>query len=376
MTTPRDEATENIDPNKWSEHFRNLLQSPPVCNANQNFQDYVNVSLHTFERISIPDESLNGCVTLNELQTTVRSLKSGKSVYLDGISNEVIKFGFSVLDKSFLHLYNTVLKCKVFPDLWAESLIIPLHKKGDTHDVNNYRGIMISSCVGKLFLKIMTKRIDTFMITNKKWCINQFGFKEDHRTEDSLFILQTIFKSYVERQNSKLYIAFVDFSKFFDKINRQYLRYKLLKYGITGPIYEVIKSMFEKTSYRVSIGDHVSPSFEGNNGVKQGCVISPLLSNIFQNDMHEIFGTVECEPINLGSIAINSISWADDLIIMSRSKSGLQKCLDNLQMYCDKWGLELNTNKTKTMVFSKRVSCFVDLFSGVYLWNASKAITT
>ena len=368
LITPRDEATENIDPNKRSEHFQNLLQVPPQCNANRNFQDYVNTSLPTLENVSIPNDTINCCVTLNELQTTVQSLKSGKSVYLDGVSNEVIKFGFNNLDRSINHLYNTVLKCKVFPDLWAESLIIPLHKKGDTHDVNNYRGIMISSCVGKLFLKILTKRIDTFMIENDKWCINQCGFKSDHRTEDSLFILQTIFKSYVEKQNSKIYIAFVDFSKFFDKINRQYLRYKLLKYGITGPVYEVIKSMFEKTSYKVSIGDHISPPFNGNNGVKQGCVISPLLSNIFQNDMHDIFGTVECEPISIGSIVMNSLSWADDLVIMSRSKSGLQTCLNNLQMYCDKWGLELNTDKTKTMVFSKRGSHLVDLsFRGIPL---------
>ena len=77
--------------------------------------------------------------------------------------------------------------------------------------------------------------------------------------------------------------------------------------------------------------------------------------------MHEIFGTVECEPISIGSIAMNSLSWADDLVIMSRSKSGLQTCLNNLQMYCDKWGLELNTDKTKTMVFSKRGSHLVDL---------------
>ena len=282
-------------------------------------------------------------------------------MFLDGVSNEVIKNGYACLESSLFHLYNTVLKSCMFPGLWAESLIIPLHKKGDKLDVNNYRGIMISSCVGKVFLKIITKRIDKFMKENDKWCVNQCGFKADHRTDDSLFILHTIFKSYVENKNEKIYIAFVDFSKFFDKINRNFLRYKLLKNGITGPVYDIIKSMYAKTTYRISIGDHISPSFQGNNGVKQGCVISPLLSNIFQNDMHDIFGSDECEPLQLGDFILNSLSWADDLIIMSRSARGLQTCMNKLQTYCIKWGLEVNTDKTKTMVLSKRGSCFVDI---------------
>ena len=56
----------------------------------------------------------------------------------------------------------------------------------------------------------------------------------------------------------------------------------------------------------------------------------------------------------LGNIHLNSLSWADDLVLMSTSKTGLQKCLDNLQTYCCKWGLEVNAGKTKTMTFSKR----------------------
>ena len=78
---------------------------------------------------------------MNELRDATKSLKSGKSVYLDDVSNEAIKVGFNYLDKSLLHLFNTIMKCKMFPDTWAESLIIPLHKKGDVLDVNNYSEI-------------------------------------------------------------------------------------------------------------------------------------------------------------------------------------------------------------------------------------------
>ena len=84
---------------------------------------------------------------------------------------------------------------------------------------------------------------------NKKKC----GFKADHRTDNILFILNTLFNSYVVNKNHNVYIAFVDFSKFFDTINRDMLLYKLLRYGITRPIYDIIKSMYRNIRYVLEI---------------------------------------------------------------------------------------------------------------------------
>ena len=364
FTSPRDDVTKNISPDKWSNHFESLLKTPPTEGSDTQFRDYVNECLPILENISNHSIELNKEITLDELNFSIKGIKKGKRAFLDDISNDAIKNGVQYLDKSLIHLYNTVLSFGVFPDIWGESLVIPLHKKGDKMNVNNYRGIMIASSVGKLFLKILTKRIDEYMKSNSKWCLNQCGFKEDHRTEDNLFILQSIYCSHVENNNGKMFVAFVDFSKFFDKINRQFLRYKLSKYGITGKIYDIIKSMYNKTSYMVNIGDLISPIFDGTNGVKQGCVISPLLSNIFQNDLHDIFDVNASDPIKLGDIKLNSISWADDLILLSKSKLGLQTCLNNLEMYCKRWGLEVNIDKTKVMLFSKRSQKPVDLFYG------------
>ena len=221
-------------------------------------------------------------------------------------------------------------------------------------DPDNYRGIIISSCVGKIYLKIFTKRIEDYMKNSGQWKINQCGFKKDHRTEDNLFVVNTIFNSYVnEKAGGKVYIAFVDFSKYFDSINRQLLFYKLMRCGITGQLYNIIKSMYSNTMYRVKIKDQFSPSFSAKHGVKQGCCMSPLLSNLYQNDLHNIFSE-DCDPVTLDDITLNSISWADDLLLISKSKEGLQKCLDKLHSYCKTWGLDVNVTKTKTMVMSKK----------------------
>ena len=72
--------------------------------------------------------------------------------------------------------------------------------------------------------------------------------------------------------------------------------------------------------------------------------MSPLLSNIFQNDLHEIFDE-SCDPIDLNNMTLNSISWADDLVLCSLTKQSLQNSLDKLCNYCDKWGLSVIQEK-------------------------------
>ena len=74
-------------------------------------------------------------------------------------------------------IFNVVLDSGVFPDSWRKGIVIPLHKKGDKNDVNNYRGITVLSCFSKLFTNVLNNRVVTFC--NSNTCISdaQFGFK-------------------------------------------------------------------------------------------------------------------------------------------------------------------------------------------------------
>ena len=138
---------------------------------------------------------------------------------------------------------------------------------------------------------------------------------------------------------------------------------------IVGPVYNVIKSIYSATSYRVKIGDHISSSFLATSGVKQGCPMSPLLSNIY-NIQH----LSDCDPVKMGSVHINSLSWADDLMLPSTSISWLKRCLENLKTYCQKCGLVVNTEKTKTMVLSKKKYIQETFTFGDIPLQASKSI--
>ncbi len=125
--------------------------------------------------------------------------------------------------------------------------------------------------------------------------------------------------------------------------------YKILKIGITGKVYDLLKSSYKDCTAKIKTPLGLTRAFRTTAGVKQGCTLSPTLSNIFQNDLHDIFNP-SSDPVELNELKFNSLSWADDLVLLSKSEDGLQNCLNQLESYCNKWGLLVNEDKTKCMI--------------------------
>jgi hypothetical protein len=124
-------------------------------------------------------------------------------------------------------LFNKNLNFGRFPKIWNISLLTSIYKSGDPTDCGNYRGISISSCVGKLFTSLLQKRISDFLETNGLLSDNQGGFRKNYRIVDKVFILKTIIKKYIYKEKRKVYACFVDFKKAFDSVWRSALFIKL-----------------------------------------------------------------------------------------------------------------------------------------------------
>ena len=341
---------QNIGSNHWVTYFKSLLNVNNNSTSNQ-FLTYVTTSLPTIENCSNGPGPLDDIISDTELEKAIKGLKNGKSCGPDMISNEMLKYGGQGLKEAVRHLFNLILDAGEYPKQWRKSIITPIFKCGSRMDPTNYRGVAVSDSMGKLFSKLLNTRISDYMHKNGLWRPDQNGFMSKMRTEDNIFILHTIFQQLVKKEKKKVYTVFVDFRKFFDTINRDLLKYKLVKYGITGKVYNIIKSAYSESEYCVKLKQGKTEYFKSNSGVKQGCSLSPTLSNIFQNDLHEIFGS-DCDPVKLGDLELNSLSWADDLVLLSNSKSGAQNCLNKLHDYCVKWNISVNVLKTKCMVFS------------------------
>ena len=237
-----------------------------------------------------------------------------------------------------------------------------LHKKGDKHDPANYRGLSITSNLGKLFNKIIHNRLYNFVFANNLLSINQIGFKQNCRSSDHIFTLKSIVDHY-KRKRKKVFAAFIDLRKAFDTVWRIGLFYKLLKHGIPNRIFQIIFSMYTNTSFKIKFSNGLSDSFHSECGVKQGDVLSPLLFNFYIDDLIKKFNNNITDPVQVGDLSLNILLYADDIVLIAESKNGLQNCLNILAEYCLTWKLQVNTQKSKILIFNSNGRSLLDEFS-------------
>ena len=104
----------------------------------------------------------------------------------------------------------------------------------------------------------------------------QFGFMKGTGTIDAIFTVRQLQEKYLQK-NKKLYFAFIDLEKAFDRVPRDVIWWAMRKLGIDEWIVSVVKSMYENVRSRVRINGSFSEEFEVKVGVHQGSVLSPLL---------------------------------------------------------------------------------------------------
>ena len=113
--------------------------------------------------------------------------------------------------------------------------------------------------------------------------------------------------------------------------------------------------MYLKSQCAIKYGNQRSKFFEFNRGVRQGCILSPLLFNLYLNEFPHLLESHDTDPVKLpNGEALNCLFYADDLVLISTSAAGLQKQINILQQYCEKWLLTINLKKTKTLIFQKQ----------------------
>ena len=125
----------------------------------------------------------------------------------------MIKASLEPLMPVYVKLFNLILQSGKMPDIWCQGLITPIYKSGDKSDPTNYRGICVSSCLGKLFCSILNRRLHLYFEENKILHNSQIGFLPENRTADHVFTLRTLIDKYVHYHKEKVYACFVDFRK-------------------------------------------------------------------------------------------------------------------------------------------------------------------
>lgn len=318
-----------------SVYFMNLLQNK----SNLTF---------SYAEPLICDDTLDCIISIDEIQTILRKAKNDKAPGEDGIPYEFFKCASPSFNNYLLTFFNKVLKSAEIPESFKTSVIFPIHKKGALNVVENYRGISFMNVIAKIFCGVLVGRLERWADQNNIISDLQAGFRKSYSTIDHIFSLTSIVKAFQAR-NKKVFAFFVDFKAAFDLVNRSALLYKLSELGVSTRFLRVIRNMYTDTKSTVWDGEMFSQWFNTDTGVKQGCPLSALLFSLFINDI------VKHLPggIRIANTIINVLLYADDLVVLSESPENLQLMINRLAAYCEKWGLTINTEKSKVMVFSR-----------------------
>jgi hypothetical protein len=282
-------------------------------------------------------------ITMSEVQTELKSLKLGKAPGIDGISNDFYKYLSDYLLQPLTVLFNYIWEKGVYQNKWSEGIIQPLHKKGSYSEPDNYRKLTLMACMGKIFEAILNKRLVFQSEATDIVDPNQFGFSKGCRTSDNVFILDTII-SYHKSIRKTLFITFIDFSKAFDFVNRSFLYYKMIKKGYGGKLVKIIQSMFDMSSAKVRWHGELGTNIDSTHGVLQGGIVSPKLFNLYLSDMCEYLDQT-C-GVTIYGTTYTHLLYADDLVLISESADGMQTLLKDLEAYCRKWHLIINSQKS------------------------------
>ena len=249
-------------------------------------------------------------------------------------------------------LFNTILTFNVYPIEWKKDILGPLHKSGDKSDPNNFRGICISSCFGKLFNSILRNRLEDKCQDNNFITKCQASGKQNVRTSDHLLVLKHIIHKYTKVKKQKLFICFFDLKKAFDFVPRTRMFFNLMtQYKIGGKFLKILKNIYTDNQMFVKVDGGLTRSFVTTTGVKQGFIFSPLLFNLYVNNLPEVYDN-DCHPVFVNSKPVHCLMWADDCVVLSTSENGLQRSIGRTVGYFAELGLQVNTKKTKVMIFN------------------------
>ena len=343
-------------------HFSNLQDNSRIPTVNREDDESGSPD-------SVSDCSpLNVAFTIEEVQKCISKLQNNKACGSDKIINEFLKTSAPKLFNVFTLLFNLILKTGIVPSIWTVGVIKPIFKqKGSTADPNNYRGITILSCFGKLFTSVLNERLKDFISVNNLLGNEQAGFRSGFSTVDHIFTLYGMIDILLGKK-ARLHCAFLDYEKAFDKVDRAFLWEKLLSFGIQGKILNVVKNLYSNAKSCVMTESNCSDYFQTSTGVRQGENLSPLLFALFLADLkgcladamaglHSLtkeslkVGMSECEVNIMFKLFI--LLYADDTVICSETPENLQKGLDYMYEYCNVWKLKLNPKKCKMVIFSR-----------------------
>lgn len=289
-------------------------------------------------------------ITKQEVIHAVNLAKNNKATGPDEIPAEIIKLITEDQIEILKDLYNTIYDTGIIPKEWLGSTFITLPKKTNARECSDYRTISLMSHTLKIFLKIIHQRI--YRKLEQDISNTQFGFRNAMGTREALFAFNVLAQRCMD-VNQPMYVCFLDYNKAFDKVRHNRLLQLLRDKNLDMKDIRIISNLYFNQVASVRIGGELSDEMEIQRGVRQGCILSPLLFNLYSEEIIQKALKETSIGIKVNGAPINNIRYADDTLIIAESIEELQVLMDKVVDSSEESGLTLNIKKTKFMTIAK-----------------------
>ena len=287
----------------------------------------------------------NNPFTIIEFESALASCNRS-SPGKDNISFDMIKYLNIKAKKYLLSFYNHLWKSGLFPKAWQHAIVVPIVKPGkDPCHPANYRPISLTSCLCKLFEKMVNTRLMWYLEKNNILSPTQSGARKNRSTLDSLTSLENQIKNGF--LHKKMTVAvFFDIQKAYDTTWRHAILKSLYDNKLRGALPTFIKNFLSNRTFQTRIDAVYSDMFAINEGIPQGSVLSGTLFTLAINDITK----------NLPK-GVNNSLYVDDFAIFYTSSSlrHIQRILNQAISKIETWtqsvGYKLSAEKTNAIIF-------------------------
>ena len=284
----------------------------------------------------------------NEIANNISNLRPG--IGNDNIHTNHLLYATDNCLQFITHLFNAIIAHSHFPKRMLSGEIRPIikHQFGNKTDSVNYRPVMVSSHLLKLFEYCIQPSLSNSLHIHN----NQFGFRKNTSTLMTVTVVKEII-GYYNNNNSNVFASFIDHSMGFDKVNQFKLLQKIYGTNLNNMLKIILNHFILNQSAYVVHDNCKSGSQNIGNGVRQGAINSPLLFNFYLCSMVN-----EVCDLKIGcKVGLNFyplICYADDLVLMAPSQSALQSLLNKVYFELSQLSLTINATKTKVMLFKSK----------------------